>query len=234
MSEKETTILAFDTCFQACSVAVIQSGTTIHSCYEEMDTGHVERLIPMISEVLTEADIAMKEVEGVAVTIGPGTFTGTRIGIATARSFALSLNCPTYGVPTLTPMFRKAHKILGHDNTITPDVVAINARRHQLYVQFISDPRSLGQSEPELLSPIDAAKRLNGNAALAVGSGAPILAEAAEKSGASCQVALEGLQPDAAFIELKDLRRYTQLRPLYLRPPDAKPPAQTSIVRAKS
>ena len=88
-------ILAFDTCFDGCSVCVAEQRDTavvaLSSRMERFETGHAERLIPMIGEAMEEARVAFGELDRIAVTVGPGTFTGTRIGIAAARSFALTM-----------------------------------------------------------------------------------------------------------------------------------------------
>ena len=83
-------ILAFDTCFDGCSVCVAeQRGAAVvalSSRMERFETGHAERLIPMIGEAMDETRVAFGDLDRIAVTVGPGTFTGTRIGIAAARS----------------------------------------------------------------------------------------------------------------------------------------------------
>src|SRR5688572_6077654 len=85
-------ILAFDTCFDGCSVCVaeLREGIVVarSAKMERFETGHAERLIPMIGEAMEEARLRFDELQRIAVTVGPGTFTGTRIGIAAARSLA--------------------------------------------------------------------------------------------------------------------------------------------------
>ncbi len=201
-------------------------------CYKEMETGHVEHLVPMISEAMARANVSFSDLTGVAATIGPGTFTGTRIGIATARSFALSLGCPLYGVTSLTAMARKAEAKLAGDAQGKIIAVVINARREQVYIQCFGDNVPEGFTQPQLVAPQDAASKLAGRNVIAVGSGGELLATTAKKYNANCEPMFKDLQPDTAFIRLHDLTRYQTLRPLYLRAPDAKPPSGSSIARA--
>jgi tRNA threonylcarbamoyladenosine biosynthesis protein TsaB len=87
-------ILAFDTCFDACSVCVAQTGADraveFSGALERFETGHAERLIPMVEEVMSRAGLTFSHIDRLAVTVGPGTFTGTRIGVAAARALAPS------------------------------------------------------------------------------------------------------------------------------------------------
>ena len=233
MSEHNKLILAFDTCFQACSVALIDHDSCLHSRYEEMETGHVERLVPMISSLMEEAQVAFQDIDIIATTVGPGTFTGTRIGIAAAQGFSMSLNRPVYSVTSLTIMARKALSELSqiaNDQTI---IIAVNARRDEVYVQGFGDTVPRGLKKPSLLSANAVARALKDIPAIVVGTGADAIAKSAQERGVSCQARLDNLQPDAAFFNYQDLTPCEHLRPLYLRPPDAKPPTQKSISRAQ-
>lgn len=105
------TIIALDTCFEACSVAV---GTNlggdaqrIFSRHELMTTGQAERIIPMVRDVMTEAGLPMAAIDLVAVTTGPGSFTGTRIGIAAGKGLAFALGRPLAGLTSLHVMARQ-------------------------------------------------------------------------------------------------------------------------------
>lgn len=100
-------VLAFDVSVTGCSVCVLDtaSGETF---VNRVDTerGQAELLIPMIGETCRQASIEMKDISCIAVTRGPGSFTGVRIGLATARSLGLALNCPVFGFSTLDVMAR--------------------------------------------------------------------------------------------------------------------------------
>jgi tRNA threonylcarbamoyladenosine biosynthesis protein TsaB len=219
-------ILAFDTCFDGCSVCVAElrdaAVVALSSRMERFETGHAERLIPMIGEAMEEAQVAFGDLDRIAVTVGPGTFTGTRIGIAAARSLALATSAPTVGVSSLAVMAEVARR------TIDAETLAVvtDARRGEAYAQLFGRDGRNADSEP-LLLPIDDAAQLGGRGAIMfVGSGAAAVAEAAVRHGRDARAALPDLLPNAvalasiaAGLEASD----TPLAPFYLRPPDAKP-----------
>lgn len=89
--------LAIDTSMRACAVAV----SAEHWAREAMQRGQAERLVPMVAEVLGRAGLAFGDLARVVVTVGPGSFTGIRVGLATARGLGLALGVPVLGVSTL-------------------------------------------------------------------------------------------------------------------------------------
>ncbi|OIN87084.1 MAG: tRNA (adenosine(37)-N6)-threonylcarbamoyltransferase complex dimerization subunit type 1 TsaB [Alphaproteobacteria bacterium CG1_02_46_17] len=95
-------ILAIDVSVRGCAAAFWDSQTeTGHTLFEDTDRGQAERLIPMIEELMSEAECPLSSLEAIAVTRGPGSFTGVRIGLATARTLAMALNIPVLGFSTL-------------------------------------------------------------------------------------------------------------------------------------
>ncbi len=246
-------ILALDTSFAACSVAVAHVATAaaerpcridVHGLFEPMQTGHAERLVPMIAEVLDDAGLQITDIDILAVANGPGSFTGTRIAVAAARALALSLPASkVVAASTLAAMAEGAVRQLlaaGEPPTTSADlVVAVDARRGEVYAQRFS-PRDDGagadaNSEPMLLS-IEAAAGLGGMRSVTFcGSGAAEVAAHARTIGRDAEAHLPDLLPDA-----RDLARLAArlepaaapVGPLYLRPADAKPQAGKSIERA--
>ncbi len=217
-------ILAFDTALEACSAAVLSvegSARKLAHAYERRIRGHAEALLPMIEQVMGEANLAYGDLDRIAVTVGPGTFTGTRIGVATARGLALAIPAPLIGETTLAVMAQSAVM----QGVRKPFAVAVDARRGQIYFQlFETSAGALGA--PAVLSPDEAAAHLPAGPVTAVGSGAALLAEAAARRGSQVGVALPDLQPDAAALAELALAHAPNGRPvapLYLRPPDAKP-----------
>ncbi|MBR6412574.1 MAG: tRNA (adenosine(37)-N6)-threonylcarbamoyltransferase complex dimerization subunit type 1 TsaB [Alphaproteobacteria bacterium] len=95
---KNDVILALDTTENSISVALIETDKVLAHQYQEMERGQGEALIPMIQEVLKKAKRDFKKVTKVAVAVGPGSFTGVRIGLATARGIGLALNIPVAGI----------------------------------------------------------------------------------------------------------------------------------------
>ena len=104
-------ILALDTSMGACSAAVLRSdggSPRLHARQEAMARGHAEALMPMVAEVLAAACIAARDLDLIAATEGPGSFTGVRIAIAAARGLALATGAKLYGTDSLTVMARDA------------------------------------------------------------------------------------------------------------------------------
>lgn len=94
-------VLAIDSALDACSVAVTRDGETLAHVSEQMNRGQAERLAPMVRDVAAQAGVSFDQIDRVAVTTGPGSFTGVRVGLSFARALALSLDKPCLGVSTL-------------------------------------------------------------------------------------------------------------------------------------
>ena len=93
-------LLAFDVAGNACSAAVWSGGEVVSHVSEEMERGQAERLAPMLKSVMGRAALVFSQLEMIAVTVGPGSFTGIRIGLSLAKSLALATGRPLYGVTT--------------------------------------------------------------------------------------------------------------------------------------
>ena len=125
-------ILALDTATSACSVAVRIDGETVACALEPMTRGQSEALMPMLMGVLGQAKLAVKDVDLIAVTRGPGAFTGLRIGLAAARGLSLASGIPCCGVTTTQAIAAAA------DDPETPDqtiLVALDSKRADIYIQ---------------------------------------------------------------------------------------------------
>ena len=229
-------VLAFDTCFDGCSVCVAEQREGVFveraALLERFVTGHAERLIPMIGEVMETAGLGFAELDRIAVTVGPGTFTGTRIGIAAARALALVSGVPTVGVSSLAVMAEAAQRELGAELL----AVAVDARRNEVYAQLFGAGGGLdARTQPQVLPFAEAAKLGGGGPIVCVGSGAAAVAAAASLAGRHIVASLPELLPNAsalarmaACLEASD----APLVPLYLRPPDAKPQDGKAVARA--
>ena len=231
-------ILAFDTCFDGCSVCIARARADgvveLASAFERFETGHAERLVPMIGAAMEQAGLGFREIDRIAVTVGPGTFTGTRIGVAAARGLALATGVALVGASSLAVMAEVAARALG---TREGDLaIAVDARRGEVYVQLFGAGGGLyAKSQPAVL-PIAEAARIGGGGPLVVaGSGAEAVAAAAVREGRRVRACLTDLLPDArALAHMAAVLDAAEgpLVPLYLRPPDAKPQDGKAVARA--
>lgn len=227
-------ILAIDTATNACSAALWADGAVLASRFEPMVRGHAERLIPMIGEIAEEAGRPVKGVGLVAVTVGPGAFTGMRVGLAAARGFALSGGVPCMGLTTLEVIAAGAGDAPGGV------LVAIDSKRADVYAQsFGADGLALG--EPAALTPeaLADAARAHGvrEAPLTLAGDAALQArDILEAAGRRVRVS-EAVHPDAAVLARLASERWrpdlaaVRPAPLYLRPPDAVAPKDGGRLR---
>src|SRR5438045_8275538 len=126
-------ILAIDTALEACSAAVLETGRAaiIAAETQVMARGHAEALMPMIARVMDAAHTEFAELDRIAVTVGPGSFTGLRVGISAARGIALAAGKPAVGLSTLAAL---AAPLIATDDG-TQVVAAIDARHEHIYLQ---------------------------------------------------------------------------------------------------
>lgn len=205
--------------------------------FELRQTGHAEALIPMIERVMVRAQLAFSDLDRIAVTTGPGSFTGMRIGIAAARALSLATGVPVVGMPTLDVLAETARHLhlLKGDGTAWPEhlLVAVDARKDQVYVQLFG-PNHTATPLAQVLSLLDAARLLPEGQVVMVGSGAHLVAAHLNVNRSGVQTLYPDLQPSA--ICLADMAGAAspseiRVRPFYLRPPDAKPQDGKSIPR---
>lgn len=222
-------ILALDTSMGACSAAVLRTNGGARGLFarqEEMARGHAEALMPMVAEVMQQAGLAFPDLDLIAATVGPGSFTGVRIAIAAARGLVLAIGAKLYGTDSLTVMAKVALTTGAWEPK--PFAVAVDARRGMLYLGLY-DAAGRRLEGPLLIAPEEAVAVLPGDLHRAVGSGAALLAEAGARAGRPLEARLLELQPSAAAlaeIALESGEIFAVLRPLYLRPPDARPQPQ--------
>jgi tRNA threonylcarbamoyladenosine biosynthesis protein TsaB len=206
-------ILALDTCLTACSAAILDGETVLAARSEAMPRGHQERLAPLVRELAVEAGVGFRDLTRVGVTVGPGSFTGLRVGIAFAKGMAAALDIPVVGVGTLEAM------AFGRPGFVA---AAIDARRDQLYLQLFGDGAAL--TAPDAVTLQTAAARIAevwpGGLATFIGSGAPLLEGIL--AGAVIETP-DGPDP-VAIARLAARAAVKPVRPLYLRAPDAKLP----------
>jgi tRNA threonylcarbamoyladenosine biosynthesis protein TsaB len=191
---------------------------------ERRERGHAERLMPMLADVMQQAGLAFGDLDLIAATVGPGSFTGVRTGVAAARGLALACGLPLVGATSLAVMARQALALIGAARGERLLAVAADARRDMAYLQLF-DAAGHALGEPLVVSPQDAATALGARPAVVVGSGADMVAAAVEAAGGDAEVALRDLEPDAQALAVlaAGLTPVDALRPLYVREPDVKP-----------
>lgn len=228
-------ILGFDTCFPALTVAVGRGiGTCearIASRTEPMVTGHAERLMPLIGELLDEIELRIADIDRIAVTTGPGSFTGSRIGIAAARALKLAGNIPIVAFSSLRAIALSPAimPVAGEDIA-----VAVDAHRGEAYAQLIDGASRQSLNPPHTLAMDDLASLARGRPVVAVGTAAETLALAIDRVGGPVRVQPGVILPDmVAAIERAAQCEPTAgaVEPLYLRPPDAKPQDGKTLAR---
>src|SRR5262249_30573690 len=184
--------------------------------------GYADGLLPMLAEVSAAAGIGFADVELIAVTEGPGTFTGVRTGIAAARALALATGRTAVGVGSLSALAVAARACAGGATAGRPIAVAMAQRPGLVFFQlFCTDTVAI--EAPLLLSPQACAAPVPRQGSLIVGSAAVAVLAAAARIGT--QAGLIEAEPRASAVALlaADVAADRPLRPVYLRAPDAKP-----------
>jgi len=224
-------VLAIDTALEACSAAVLDTERADVSAYESLPMlrGHAEALIPLIARVLERARLTFSELDRIAVTTGPGSFTGLRVGISAARGIALAAGKPAVGLSTLAAF---AAPLIAADDTL-PVVVAIDARHDHVYLQVFG-PGGRTLVTPRLVPLREALRAAATGAPRLTGTAANMLA-AAWPDDVRPPAAVEQRQaPDIDWVaRLGAAAVETGLppKPLYLRAPDAQPQNAAQLAR---
>ena len=216
-------ILAIDTALDACAAGVLdtEAGRLIAQESQAMKRGHAEALMPLIARVIERSGIAFVALDRIAVTTGPGSFTGLRVGLSAARGIALAANKPVVGLTTLTAYAAPLVSQSGEH----PIISAIDARHDHVYLQAVSGNGS-SLIRPRVASIEEALGAARFGAPHLVGNAAGILADrwpahAPPPFKVDAQPA-----PDIAWVAWLGAAvspNTAPARPFYLRAPDAKP-----------
>jgi tRNA threonylcarbamoyladenosine biosynthesis protein TsaB len=208
-------VLALDTATAGCSVAACDGDLMLAQCCEPMRTGQAERIVPMLAEVTAEACWSFADPQLIATTLGPGSFTGIRAGLAAARALALATGIPAIGLSTLEAMAATVPPGV-------PVVCVIAGRQGSVFAQRFPG------GEPQICREADIAELRRPGDLLLVNGGTGL--------EGVVSVRLDGLAvARAAIRQLEQGRRPgpgTALRPLYLRDSGARPEAGRPLVRA--
>lgn len=221
-------ILAIDTALEACSCAILDTtdGGILASATRPMQRGHAETLVPLIAETMKRLRLSFVQIDRVAVTTGPGSFTGLRVGLAAARGIGLAAARPVIGLTTLAAL---AAPHIAEDDTVSI-VVAIDARHDHVYLQVFG-PGGRVVVTPRIVPAQEAAHALLNGPARLVGSGAALVVQRASKQ----PVLIDDRRfPDIDWVaRLGAAANETQSppKPLYLRAPDAQPQSAAQLPR---
>ena len=224
-------VLAIDTAFEACSAAMLDTSAGAVAAHDSlpMQRGHAEALMPLVKRVMDRASTSFAQIDRIAVTTGPGSFTGLRVGIAAARGLALAAGKPAVGITTLAAY---AAPFIAADDSL-PVVAAIDARHDHVYLQvFGAGGRTI--VTPRLLSLRDALRVAATGSPRVTGTAASILAAAWPHGERPPRTVEQRPAPDIDWVaRLGALATDTTTppKPLYLRAPDAQPQDASQLAR---
>jgi tRNA threonylcarbamoyladenosine biosynthesis protein TsaB len=218
-------ILAIDTALDACAAAVLDTGTSQMIGRESlaMKRGHAEALMPLIARVMKDAGLPFAALDRIAVTAGPGSFTGLRVGLSAARGIALAAGKPVVGLTTLSAYAAPVVSESGEQPVIT----AIDARHDHVYFQAVNGDGS-GLITPQVAPIAEVLAAWRFGPPRLVGNAAQILADRwPADAPPPVKVDAQGA-PDIAWVAWLGAAvnpNAAPARPFYLRAPDAKPAA---------
>lgn len=203
-------LLAFDTSSPTVSVAVHDGVDVVGETASSQPMKHGEQLLPTIQRVLASVSASPRDLTALAVGVGPGPFTGLRVGLVTARTLAHTLELPVYGVCSLDVLAVEAVETGAVGGEF---VVATDARRREVYLATYDDGVRL--RGPEVGKPVDLA------------TGVPVVGEGARLHPEQFPDGREPLRPSAGWLArtvAEERAELTDPEPLYLRRPDAAAP----------
>jgi tRNA threonylcarbamoyl adenosine modification protein YeaZ len=224
-------VLAIDTALEACSVAVLDTGAGAIIAHDSvpMQRGHAEALMPLVKRVMESAGGDFTQIDRIAVTIGPGSFTGLRVGIAAARGIALAAGKPAVGITTLAAF---AAPFIATDDSL-PVVATIDARHEQVYLQVFG-PGGRTIVTPRLMSLREALRVAATGSPRVTGTAAAMLVAAWPPGERAPRAVDQRPAPDIDWVaRLGALANEAgaPVKPFYLRAPDAQPQDASQLPR---
>ncbi|MDO9417734.1 tRNA (adenosine(37)-N6)-threonylcarbamoyltransferase complex dimerization subunit type 1 TsaB [Pararhizobium sp.] len=216
-------VLALDTAGSGCFAAVYDHGSgSVCSAGAVIGKGHAEQLMSFVDEALARAGTKLSDIDRIAVTVGPGSFTGIRVGVAAARGLALALDRPAVGISTLQVLAQSAAGI----SPGRPILAVMDGKRGDLYCQSFAATGS-ATMEPAVLTLETARETFAGFSGVVTGSGAGLLK--------GSDAAVVGDRFDITVVAKLGALADPSLgkpKPLYLRGADAKPQTGYALARA--
>jgi tRNA threonylcarbamoyladenosine biosynthesis protein TsaB len=220
-------VMGLDTALQRCSVAILRDGAVVGDQSVDMARGHAEHLAPMAAAALGEAGVKIADLDRIGVVVGPGGFTGVRIALSFARGLAIGVDIDVVGITSLAALAGNARDA-GADELIAP---IIDARRGQVYAALY-EQSGLCRLQPFVSDPEQALRQLSDAAQsakiIAIGSGASLLPPGVwRQSQGDAQINAKIV----AALAAEAAPPFGRPPPLYLRGPDAKPAAPSTVPR---
>ena len=212
-------ILALETSAKAVSAAVSENGRILASGYQDTGLTHSRTLMPIVEHILKNTDLKLSDMDAIAVAVGPGSFTGIRIGVSAAKGLAFSVDKPAVGVSTLAAM---ARNVAFADGLV---VCAMDARRNQVYnANFSAENGVLTRLTPDRAVSLDELAeeiRNDPRPITLVGDGAHLayarFTELIMQNAMSVALEAEALAAQGKLVSAQELEAF------YLRPPQADP-----------
>ena len=215
-------ILAVDTSSKICAVAILEENNVIDEIKLDNGKTHSENLMPIIKEVLEKNNLTLKDINLIAVSVGPGSFTGIRIGIATVKPMAEVYNLPVASVTSLETLARNVET----EDTEVTIISLIDARNNQVYAGFFNNEYNLKEKEvaediAEVLKKAEKYQKI-----IFVGDGAILHKEKIEENLKDKEISFSKCNEQTAintgkigykkYLE-KDLKNADTILPIYLR-----------------
>ena len=216
------TVLAFDTATSSCAIAIWRNGEVIAQVQKDLERGHAEVLVPMIEGVLAEAKITYQDLDLLAVTIGPGAFTGIRIGLATARSLALAIKLPLIGITNFKAL---AYARPQSEKAGRKSLIVLEKKRADFYVCLYDEDLTL-LSEPKAVDAIGLQAFAGIGPLLLLGDAAERALPLLDVAGRDVTAPISGryVEPVTVAQLAEDIINsgvaFSSPSPLYIKPPD--------------
>ncbi|WP_137153900.1 tRNA (adenosine(37)-N6)-threonylcarbamoyltransferase complex dimerization subunit type 1 TsaB [Rhizobium sp. FKL33] len=215
-------LLLIDTSGPVCAAAIYdaEAGSLLSQRSEMIGKGHAELLPVMVDEIVAESGVPLADLDRVAVTVGPGSFTGIRVGVAMARGFGVALGKPVVGVSTLRIVAESVLEI----GPPAPVMAVLDAKREEVYGQVFS-PAGEALTDPVAYDYAGAQAAASRFQAITVGSGAGLLTGGDADGADAFPLAVIGRIASRADED-------EQASPLYIRGADAKPQTGFAVQHA--
>ncbi len=202
-------LLALETATSTCGVAVLRDDKVVAQSHLHRPRVHSERLAPLVEDILNHADVAAKALDAVAVSMGPGSYTGLRIGVSTAKGWALAADAALVGVPTLGAYAAQLRPVAASGDVVC---ALLDARRDEVYAgAYRVAPNGMEEHAPTKALPVEALPEWLGNVAgrlWLAGNGAPKAQESLAAVEAPHTLVPSGdVPPSAAWVARRGRQR---------------------------